>query len=60
MSRAADLCRQVCAHYKLSPQATKQAVQSAYISPGKAERCYGAILGSLQVEYVPRPPSGVV
>jgi len=60
MSLAADLCRKVCKHYGLSQESTKMAVKTAYISPGRAEKCYLAIWNSLQVEYVPRPLTSVV
>jgi hypothetical protein len=46
--RAIDGCLQVCAHYGLSLEATRQALESAKVHPAQAARCYEAIITSLQ------------
>lgn len=45
--RALLLCELVCAHYGMTEEATKQARESARLTPHHAGECYGAVLESL-------------
>lgn len=53
MTRPAEaraLCLTVCAHYRLSEEATALALLNAEAMPGRARECYAAVLASLTVE----------
>jgi hypothetical protein len=50
LTRARNLCRLVARHYGLSDATLHYALQAASDHPGRAIRCYSALLASLTVE----------